>query len=401
LKGVVKAVVRVAALMALAAAASVARAQDSAVVHVSFDDRGLVFAAPGYATELALRLYVQPLMILQADDHLHAFRNYAMEIRRARMSFSGTTVDPRLTFHLTLTFGRPEIDYETAGIVNVISDANVVWHWTPNVFTMFGQGQVFGDRQAINPSSEMEFPDRSLVYSTFGTDRDAGVMTGYTHTLGRGPFTVRASITSGEGRNSLLGDAGLAYGARVDWEPLGAFKDNGAFTEGDLVREPSPRLAVGGGYMYDDNAIRVGGMTGALLFASRDMGTTYADAIWKWRGASAAVEYAERDARNPLEQSGGVTRAVFSGYGFNAEASYVLHNGFMPAVRVTSIVPRTVIHGAPNGLKKTEAAVEIAEFLRGHHVKWQVELGHDEISDTVLRTSSGLIYTRLSFLVGL
>lgn len=389
------------ALIALAATA--VRAQDSNHVSVTFDDRGLVFAAPGRATEVAMRFYIQPLITLQANDTGSGGRprHVGMQIRRARFGFTGTTIDPRLHFNFQLAFSRQDLDLETLGIANIVADANIVWNWTPNLFTMVGQGKIYGLRQQINPAGELEFPDRSIVYSTFAPDRDAGVMSGYTHTLGKGPLMVRGSITEGEGRNSAIGDDGLAYGARVDWQPLGAFRATGAFSEADLQHEPSARLAVGAGRIEDKKAVRVSGFSGALLYAPRDIGTTYVDATFKRRGLAIEAEFAKRETRDPVTRSGTSTRAVFAGYGVNAEASYVMHGGFAPAVRVSSIVPDAAIYGASGVQRKTETAVELARFMSGHHLKWQVEFGHDDSRDPATMVRTGLYYSKLSVLAGL
>ena len=385
----------------VAGAAAALRAQDTASVRVTYDDRGLVFSAPARATEVTMRFYIQPLFLLQGDGDGGAMRRITLQLRRTRLGFTGTTFDPRLRFNLQLGLSRADIETETPGNVNLVADANVVWNWTPNLWTMVGQGKIFGDRQEINAASELEFPDRTIVYTAFGPDRDAGVMSGYTHALGAGPFTVRASVTSGEGRNSTTGDAHLAYGGRVDWQPLGAFKGNGAFSESDLLREPNARFAVGAAFLYDEGATRLGGLNGSALFAPRDIRTTFVDAIWKRRGVAVEAEYVQRYARDPITSAGPDVRAVYAGYGLTGQASYALKSGFLPAVRVSAIVPNESIYGAPTGLRKTEIAAELARYLRGHHLKWQLEFGHDESKDPLLGTSIGSLYSRLSLLAGL
>lgn len=389
------------AIILFAAAAPALGAQDSAAVRVTFDDRGLVFSAPGRATEVTLRFYIQPLIVLQGDDDGGAMRHVTLQLRRTRLGFTGTTVDPRLRFNLQLGLSRPDIETEIPGNVNLVADANVVWNWTPNFWTMFGQGKIFGNRQEINSASELEFPDRSIVYMTFGPDRDAGVMSGYTRALGKGPFTVRGSVTAGEGRNSTIGDPHLAYGGRIDWQPLGAFKGNGAFSESDLQREPNARFAAGAAYLYDEGALRLGGLNGSALFAPRTIRTAFVDAVWKRRGVAVAVEYAHRDARDPITRLGSEMRAVYAGYGLTGQASYVTRSGFVPALRASSIVPDAAIAGAPTALRRTQIAAGLGRYLRGHHVKWQIEFGHDDIRDPSLGTRVGTLYSRLSVLAGL
>lgn len=388
----------------IVAAAHGVRAQDSSTVHVTLDDRGLTFAAPGRAMEATIRFYIQPLVILQADDDAGALRHITLQLRRARLGFTGSTFDPRLRFNFQMGFGRQETETESVGgtsNANIVADANVVWNWTPNCWTMVGQGKIFGDRQGINPAGELEFPDRSLVFMTFGPDRDAGVMAAYTHNAGKGPLMVRGSVTAGEGRNSTTGGTGLMYGARVDWQPFGAFKGTGAFSESDLQREPDGRFAIGASYSYNVGATRVGGTTGTLLVAPRDIRTTFVDAIWKRRGVAVEAEYALREANDALTTSGTTTRAVFAGYGASGQASYVMNNGLTPAVRVSSVVPDAEVYGAPNAQRRTQMALELARYLRGHRLKWQLEFGRDEFRDPGLRTKTAQLYARWGVMAGL
>ena len=236
--------VAAAAVAAVIISAPIA-AQDTSAARVALDDRGLVFTAPARATEVALRFYIQPLATLQTDSESGPVRNVGLVIRRARISLSGTALDPRLRFLLQFGISRQDGASDSIGVFNALADALVTWNWTPRFFTAFGQTKVYGNRASLTSVSEIEFAERSIVNATFALDRDAGVFAGYTHPFGNRPLLVRAAVTSGEGKNAAAGDAGLAYTTRVDWQPLGAFLGNGAFSESDLQREPSARLAGG------------------------------------------------------------------------------------------------------------------------------------------------------------
>ena len=376
-------------------------AQDTSAARVALDDRGLVFTAPARATEVALRFYVQPLVTLQTDDESGPVRNVGLTIRRARISLSGTALDPRLRFQLQFGVSRQDGASDSVGVFNALADALVTWNWTPRFYTGIGQAKIYGNRASLTSVSEIEFSERSIVNSTFALDRDAGVFTGYTLPFGNRPVLVRASVTSGEGRNAAVGDAGLAYTARVDWQPLGAFIGNGAFSESDLKREPSSRLAVGASFSKNEDATRIGGQTGQSLFATRDMQTTFVDAVFKRRGLAIAAEFARRTSRDPVTTSGLDSRAVFAGHGISVQASYVTSGSWLPSARVSRVTPEEAIYGAPGANERTQTAIGLSRYLRGHRLKWQSEFGRDETRDPQTDAVVRQLYARFGVVAGI
>src|SRR5690606_37896316 len=102
--------------------------------------------------------------------------------------------------------------------------------------------------------------------------------------LGDVPVNLAAAITTGEGRVANATDDGLAYTGRVEFLPLGEFTNGGDYSEGDLEREPRPKIAIGGGYSYNAKAKRSQGQTGRFLHSPLTLKTTYFDAIFKYAG---------------------------------------------------------------------------------------------------------------------
>lgn len=376
-------------------------AQDTSAARVSLDDRGLVFTAPARATEVALRFYIHPLLTLQTDEESGPVRRVGLLIRRARVSLAGTAIDPRLRFVFQFGLSRQDAASDTVGFTNALADALITWNWTPQFYTGIGQAKVYGNRASLTPVSELEFAERSIMSATFALDRDAGLFAGYTLPLGNRPLTVRGNVTSGDGRNATVGDAGLAYTARIDWLPLGPFAGNGAFSESDLKREPSARVALGVAYSRNDDAIRVGGQTGQTLFEPRDMRTLFVDAVFKRRGFAATAEFARRTARDPITTSGPDSRAVFAGRGVSAQASYLLRGGFLPVARVSRITPEEAIYGTPGAVERTQSSAGLVHYLRGHRLKWQLEFGHDASRDPQTDERVRQLYARFGMIAGI
>jgi phosphate-selective porin OprO/OprP len=92
---------------------------------------------------------------------------------------------------------------------------------------------------------------------------------------------LKTAITSGEGRNSVGSNSGLAYTGRLELLPLGDFTDGGDYFEGDVAREEKPKISLAGGYHLNDMAVRTQGQLGKDLYAARSYSTYFADFLLK------------------------------------------------------------------------------------------------------------------------
>ncbi len=368
---------------------------------VSLGDRGIVFTIPDARTELTLRTRIQEHFTVVADEDLGRIQRVGMQVRRLRLGLAGTTVDPRLRFNVQLSFARGDMDLEGSGFPNVVRDATVAWQLTPAFQVMAGQTKLPGNRQRVNSSSEIEYPDRSIVNALFNIDRDVGIWGQYVTNAASGPLTIRASLTGGEGRNQAVGDAGLAYTGRVEWHPLGAFAANGAYTEGDLQREPAARLAIGATHSVNERTTRTAGQLGLPLFAPRTLRSSFVDVLFKRRGLAASAEYALRTADDPVTRSGDAVRAVFAGHGVTAQVSYQLPGGYAPGFRVARVVPHRDIAGTPGALRSTQTSAVLTRYFKGHKVKMAFEFGYDDVRDPFTRMRTGSVYQRTGIELGL
>lgn len=385
------------ASLASAQAAGVPR--DSARPAVQFTDKGLVFNSADGFSYFALRFRVQNFAVLSTVDDQPSIAGSQFAIRRARLRFESVVWDPRLKVNVQLSFSRGDMDFENSGFPNVLRDAAVTWQATPRLSLMVGQTKLPGNRQRVVSSGELQFPDRSIVNSAFTLDRDAGVWVGYQALGAQLPFHLRAAITGGEGRNAAAGDAGLAYTGRVEVYPLGAFTGGGDYFEGDLLRETSPKLAVGVVFSHNEQARRTHGQLGKLLGEPRDMEIGIVDLLFKYRGFAASAELARRTSRDPITTLGTETRYVLSGDGVNVQASYLTRANIEPAVRYSVVNPHRDLAGVAE--RQRQMSFGLTRYLKGHRVKLQGELLRDDFRDAVTFATRGGWSLRTSLEVGI
>lgn len=386
-------------LAALPLAAQVEAPRDAVKAPVEFGPRGIVFNSPDGFSYFALRFRVQEWGVLGTSDDEDGISSSQFAIRRARLRFESVVWDPRLKVNVQLSFSRGDMDFENSNFPNVLRDAAVSWQATPRFSLMVGQTKLPGNRQRVISSGEQQFPDRSIVNGAFTLDRDVGVWTTYQVMGGPMPFTARAAITGGEGRNAGAGDAGLAYTGRLELYPLGPFAAGGDYFEGDLVREQHPKLAFGVVFSHNEQARRTGGQLGKPLGAPRDIETAIADVLFKYRGFAASAELARRTARDPVTLVDSVPRAVLTGGGVNVQASYLTRGNLEPAVRFSIVEPHRDLAGVIE--RQRQFSFGLSRYLKGHRVKVQGEIMRDLFTDIATQEKRGGWGLRTSLEVGI
>lgn len=369
---------------------------------VEYGDRGVVFNGTDGFSYLILRFRVQQLAQLTTvsdDDFEIATANLA--VRRMRLRLESVLWDPRLKVNVQLSFTRGDQDFEASNFPNVLRDAYVTWQATKRLALVGGQGKLPGNRQRVNSSSELQFADRSIVNGAFTLDRDVGVFAHYTNMDAALPFIVRGAVTSGEGRNPAVGSNGLAYTGRMELLPFGAFTGGGDYFEGDLRREPKPKLSIAAGLMHNDRAIRTGGQLGRPLYAPRSFTTYLADVLYKHRGLALSAEIARRNAPDPFTVSGADTRYVLTGEGVTVQASYVLKSNLEPAMRFSLVSPNAELAGRSGADRQRQISIGLTKYLKGHKVKVQGELLHDDYRNAATFARRGTWGVRTSMEVGI
>ena len=106
-------------------------------------------------------------------------------VRRLRMRMKGFVFNPKLTYHIQLSFSRGDMDWEDPNASkyntspNVVRDAIIYYEPIDNLKFGFGQTKLPGNRQRVISSGNLQFADRSIVNSTFTLDRDFGFFGSY------------------------------------------------------------------------------------------------------------------------------------------------------------------------------------------------------------------------------
>lgn len=316
---------------------------------------------------------------LKFNNVLDGTSNNSIEarIRRLRLRMDGYIYTPKISYSVQLAFTRGDQDFDDTGMANIVRDAVIFYNFTDDFYVSFGQNKLPGNRQRVTSSGSQQFSDRSIVNANFNIDRDFGLTLHYTKRLGNMPINAKAAISTGEGRVAVTTDDGLAYTGRVEFLPLGDFKNSGDYSEGDLEFEESPKLSIGGGYSYNDRTTRQGGQTGKFVANPFTLKTTFLDAIFKYRGFAYQAEYMRRDVDDPFNKTIGDNPEdihAMKGWGLNQQSSYLLNKGYEIAGRYTYIKPH-------EQLKAVEAQLDIIElgltkYMKAHRLKFQLNANY-------------------------
>jgi phosphate-selective porin OprO and OprP len=336
---------------------------------ISFD-KGLGFHAPDSAFGLNLRFRIQNRMGIKSNLGNEVFIDEVeARIRRLRLRIDGYTKNQRLTYFLQLSFSRDDQDWDNSKIPNVVRDAMVYYRFNPKFYIGFGQGKLPGNRQRINSSGQLQFADRSIVNAEFNIDRDFGLMLYFSDNLGVIDYNLKGAISSGEGRNTLRSDNGLAYTVRIELMPFGRFLNDGDFSEGDLVREIRPKLALSAGYSFNHKAIKKAGQRGLFLYEPRDIHTIYGDLLFKYMGWAWSSELMQRNVNEPFTYLDEDMMYVFTGSGFTTQLSHYFINTWEVAGRFSMIEPDHKVSTLEAA--QTEYTLGVTKYIRKHRVKAQ------------------------------
>ena len=366
----------------------------SALPYYSYG-KGLGITSPDSIFKLNIRFRMQNRITYLLEEGEEPA--YEAAIRRLRLRFDGYVGDPKIIYVIQLSFAPRDVGPLQEGEnLNIIRDAIVFYrpnkHWNIG----FGQTKLPGNRQRINSSGALQLTDRSINNAVFNIDRDFGLQVYYLNEKNNQfSYNIKTAISTGEGRNwTKEPDNGLAYTARVEIFPLGAFKDNGTLFEGDIKREESPKFMFSGVYHFNNDARRTAGTIGNELFEQRDMQSLLFDAIAKYNGWAFEGAFMMRSANNPItmnpEEASDV-EYVFTGHGFDVQLSYLFLNNYEIIGRFSHQNPHSDIELlAP---KTNQYTLGITKYIWEHALKLQAEVtnthfqyfDHSKINDWYIR----------------
>ncbi|GGG05732.1 porin [Pontibacter amylolyticus] len=341
---------------------------------------GIVTPDSSFSVNMRFRMQNRAMYNSISEDDF-GVSEYEMRVRRLRLRFEGFMYSPKLTYNIQLSFSRGDMDWSMRDQSNINNSPNVVRdavvYYKPNDRWQFGFGQTKlpGNRQRVVSSGEQQFIDRSIVNVGFNIDRDFGFQAVYNNGIGNFHYLIKGALTSGEGRNVFSTDKGLAYTGRLEILPLGKFTNGGDYFEGDLEREPTPKLSLAGGMSHNEDARRTGGQVGRDLYDKTDIQSYIFDGLLKYRGVALYAEYMAREADNPITMNAaGERRHVLTGHGQNYQLSYIFPNNVELAGRYSRITPNSEVRSFEN----TEEAFLLGttKYLRAHRLKLQANVGY-------------------------
>jgi phosphate-selective porin OprO/OprP len=340
---------------------------------------GLGFAVPDSSYSMNIRFRMQNRVLMNTvSDEDFAPASWEARVRRARLSFTGHVVNPKISYYLQLSFSRGDMDWSDADASklntspNVVRDAVVYYKPSKNLQFGLGQTKLPGNRQRMVSSGALQFYDRSIVNANFTTDRDFGIFMNHNFTMGK-KFTVvtKLAVSNGEGRNSVIGNAGLAYTGRVELLPFGTFTDNGDYFEGDLAREEKPKISLAGAYHFNDMAVRTAGQLGKDLMGERSYNLYIADFLFKFRGFALSSEYIRRDTEGSPVVMGtdNKARTILTGDGINTQISYCTKKMWEVALRHSLLSPHCEVISSYNEIE--QYGLGLSKYVNKHKLKVQ------------------------------
>ena len=240
-----------------------------------------------------------------------------------------------------------------------------------------------------------------MVNSYLTLDRDFGLFFQYQYPDFKRPLILKAALSTGEGRNQMSTDGGLAYTLRMEWLPLGSFSGKNDYSEGDLEREPKPRLSVGSTAHFNHRAKRTGGQLGKMLFEPRDFISAEADFVFKYSGWALSSEYLFRKSiQDPLtyDQTGNL-RYVFSGHGINTQLSYCFKNMWEIAARHSLLIPDASMYELEP--VQQHYGLGLSKYIWKHKLKVQTDWFYLQEMNRNFRSETGRFQWRFQIELGI
>ena len=311
-------------------------------------------------------------------------------VRRARLKFSGFAYSPKLKYKLELGLSNRDIG-KASSFTNeapkYILDAVVKWNFSGNFVLWFGQTKLPGNRERVISSGDLQQVDRSLLNSRFNIDRDMGFQLRHHFNL-TDTFIVKEmfAVSQGEGRNITTGNlGGHQYTSRVELLPFGKFASKGDYRGSDLKFEPTPKLALGFTYDFNNDAVKNRSNQGSYMtndtgFYSTNISTVFVDAMYKHKGFSVMAEYAYRDAEDAFAKNsdGSLTGdEVQVGNALNLQTGYLLSKTLEISGRYTNIDWDSDVTGKG---AENQYTLGLSKYIVGHKLKVQTDVSYLDLA---------------------
>ncbi|MDM1521265.1 porin [Myroides odoratimimus] len=370
--------------------------------------KGLGMTSADSIFQLNIRFRMQNRLTFNENDGEK--NTYEGEIRRLRLRLDGFVGSPKFLYVIQLSFAPKDLGTTKENEpINIIRDAALTYRPNENWNFIFGQTKLPGNRQRINSSGALQLTDRSINNSKFNIDRDFGIQAYYLREKkNEFGYNIKTAVSTGRGRNFSGSESdSYALTGRVELFPLGSFSKNGAFFEGDLAREATPKLMLSGTFHRNNNAMKSQGQTGNKLGEAKSFNSLMLDGIVKYNGWAGMVSYMNRTlddalSLNNLEDPTAGYNYIFAGQGMDYQLSYIFPSNYEIIGRVSTQTMKDQLHkntdfNLPN---TTQFSLGANKYLWEHTFKLQAELTYDKQKFYQGPTKNNW-YFRLQFEIGI
>jgi len=344
--------------------------------------KGIGLTSPDSLFQLNIRFRMQNrVTYIDNEDENPA---YDGQIRRLRLRFDGYVGNPKFLYAIQLSFAPGDVgEVKDGENINIIRDAVVFYRPNKSWNLSFGQTKLPGNRQRVNSSGGLQLTDRSINNAKFTLDRDFGFQVhNLNEFMDKFSYNFKAAVSTGEGRNVTgKADDGVAVTGKAEVFPFGAFKKDGTYFEGDVMREQKPKLMLSGAFQQNNHARRTQGQLGDDLFEQKTMRSVLLDAMFKYNGWAAMSSYMSRTtsqnavAINPDNATD--FNYAFVGSGFDYQLSYNFPSNYEIIGRYSiQKVGEDIQAFAPN---TKEYSIGVTKYIWEHSFKVQTELTFDTL----------------------
>lgn len=323
---------------------------------------------------MVTRLRAQQLYTFTEEEEAYV---HGFQLRRARLMFKGNVFGRDNTYKFELAISPKDIDLSSEGTISKspLLDWYFQFKQIRDLNLRMGQYKVPYSRQRVVSSGDLQMVDRSIANSEFNLDRDVGLDLRSSNLFGWDMLRYYAGVYMGEGHSSYEnGDLGMMYLARIELLPLGLYTD---YVESDLQRTSTPKLSIGAGFAYVEDAKNNRGIVGSTpldggttdtLNGNADIGFKYAgfslESAFFWREGTRnpgeAVD--ETGARLPVEEAR-------NGTGFYAQGGYLMPSKDIEvSTRFGQVMPSA---GETSMESENELGLGLSHYFGEHAFKLQ------------------------------
>jgi hypothetical protein len=362
--------------------------------------------------------------------------NSTFDINRARMTLVGNLFDNKISMVARVNFASNYQSVTTGRRTFNTTLQEAYIEYRPNRTHTFNFGlraDYVDSRETRIEGESLGFINRSAVSGSFDAIFDYGIRYKGNYKLG-GKHLLKpyVSITTGDSRSALQKNfGGFKYGIRLDYLPFDKFSKGGEFFMDDIVREEKPKLVIGVIYSYNDGATSALGTNGGRYIYGDSMQNILlpkyskfgVDYLFKYNGfysmgsCFATKSFVPSNIKGEFRLSNGsfstyssiqtqeqtqnlVQSRLNLGSGFNFQAGYIFPSDWAFGARYSSLNSDVV---SANYADYNKYYTLVAtKYLSGHNLKIQMELGYDQLKETLKTiTQNGSYYAQVQFTVQL